>query len=99
MQAAELSADGVWREIPESAIARTPNARQIVPLRYRSMVLNRGRLEAALARAPAERPGAMRTSTAQISLPLSDGRFGTFRIVESPIMAPGLAQRFPQIRT
>lgn len=99
LQAAELSADGVWREIPEAAIARTPNARQIVPMRYRSMVLNRGQLEAALARAPAERPGALRTSTAQISLPLSDGRFSAFRIVESPIMEPALAARFPQIRT
>ncbi len=34
-----------------------------------------------------------------ITLPMPDGAFHAYEIVESPIMEPGLAEQFPQIRT
>lgn len=34
-----------------------------------------------------------------MSLPLPDGKFGRFRIVDSPVMEKGLADKFPDIRT
>src|SRR5919202_1326664 len=34
-----------------------------------------------------------------LELPLPDGSSGTFRVVQSPIMEPGLAARYPQITT
>jgi hypothetical protein len=37
-------------------------------------------------------------SPIELALPLPNGGYGTFRIVESPVMEPGLAARYPQIR-
>ena len=45
----EASGDGLWREVDESAIARR-QARQIVPLAYRSLTLDNARLKASRAR-------------------------------------------------
>src|SRR5436190_4750477 len=89
----------LWRPLPESAIARNGRTRQIVPEHYRTLELNRGQLTALLRQAPAEHASRPIDSSVLVSLPLPDGRSGTFRIVDSPIMAPELAARYPEIRT
>src|SRR5205085_8235085 len=38
-------------------------------------------------------------STALIELPRPDGGYATFRIVESPVMEPTLAAKYPELRT
>jgi hypothetical protein len=91
--------EDLWRAVPESGIARSARARQIVPLHYRTYALNRGRLQALLAAAPAEAVQRPAGSPLALALPLPDGGFGTFTLVESPVMAPELAARYPQIRT
>ena len=56
-----------------------------------------------LGRAPKESSQAMAASVASsgavISLPLPDGTQGRFRFVESPVMHPDLAAKFPEIKT
>ena len=96
---AAVSPDEAWREIADSAVPNTGAAREIVPDRYRVFELDRTQLEQILAAAPPEAQQRAAESEALLELPLPDGRYGTFRIVESPIMEPGLAARFPQIRT
>jgi hypothetical protein len=93
------SPDEIWREVREADVARTPRARQIVPERYRSFALNRGRLAALLATAPHERARAAAQSSLALSLPLPDGGYGLFTVVESPIMEAGLAARYPALKT
>jgi hypothetical protein len=97
--AAAISPDAIWDEVDSSAIMRTAQSRQIVPRRFRTLQINRRSLEQALQAAPMEGAQALQSSDARIWLPLPDGGFGEFRIVESPIMEPALAQRFPEIRT
>lgn len=93
------STDGVWNEIDEGAIARGSAQRQIVPQDYRTVSINRAQLDRLLGAVPMERDVAVRDSSARLSLPLPDGSYGMFRVVESPVMAPELAARYPQIRT
>ena len=96
---AQVSPDGVWNDLAETAIARSSQARQIVPQRYRALRLSRSQLELELSKAPMERDTAVSQTQARLWLPLPDGKFGEFRIVESPIMEADLARRFPELRT
>lgn len=93
------SPDELWHEVPEAAIARSTRARQIVPDRYRSFSLNRGRLTALLATAPSERSQAANKSPLELTLPRPGGGYSLFSVVESPVMEPALAAKYPQIRT
>jgi len=97
--AASSPPDGIFVDIGETSIARTPAARQIVPQAYRSLRLNRTALDALLSTVPMEATVPVRSSSSVLVLPLADGRVGRFRIVESPIMEPALAAKFPTIRT
>ncbi|HWS27574.1 MAG TPA: zinc-dependent metalloprotease family protein, partial [Xanthomonadales bacterium] len=96
---AAASPDGLWNDVAENAIARSAQARQIVPLRYRTIELDRGDLAGVLAQAPLESLVPAGRSSVRLSLPLADGGFGEFQIVEAPIMEPALAAKFPEIRT
>jgi reprolysin-like metallo-peptidase family M12B len=87
-----LSAEGgaIWLPVARSADARTPTA---------TFALDGAALEAALARAPRELSSAARESPAVVELPKPDGSVAEFRIELSPILTPGLAARYPELRT
>jgi len=93
------SPDGIWADVPQAAISRGAAPRQIVPSSYATLRLNRGGLDVLLAQAPMERDVPVQLSSHTLRLPLPDGSYGNFRIVESPVMEPELAAKFPQIRT
>ncbi|MFZ2420357.1 MAG: hypothetical protein WA029_04365, partial [Anaerolineae bacterium] len=73
--------------------------RLIVPQRYRTLTLDSDGLLTLLQSAPAEGSEAAGQGSVILTLPLPDGAWARFRLVESPIMAPELAARFPEIRT
>lgn len=96
---AATSSDALWSDVAETRIATTRLPRQIVPASYRTVALDQARLATALAAAPAEADVRVDDSTFTLTLPLPDGRFGEFQVVESPIMEPALAAKFPELRT
>ena len=55
-------------------------------------------LEAYLAKAPAGKAFDAKASTFILDLPMPDGRLERFSVVNSRVMAPGLARRFPEIQ-
>ena len=97
VQAAD-SQDGVWRDFDEESV-QPQGVKQIIPLRYRTVELDWVTLDGVLAATPMEGTESMVDSNSILTLPLPDGSFGRFRILESPIMAPELAASFPEIRT
>lgn len=97
--ATAASSDGLWSDVDEAVIARGAAQRQIVPQEYRTVRINQTQLQRLIGTIPMERDVSLRDSTARLSLPLADGSFGNFQVVESPVMEPELAARYPQIRT
>ncbi|HVJ63183.1 MAG TPA: zinc-dependent metalloprotease family protein, partial [Tahibacter sp.] len=95
---AGTTGDGLWQDVAEASVSRTAQ-RTIVPSKYRVLSLDNASLARVLASAPKESQQDVRSSDVTLSLPLPDGKYGQFRIVESPIMEDGLAAKYPQIRT
>lgn len=90
----------IWSDVSEKSIpALGRSKRLIVPRQYRVVRLDLAAAQPLLAAAP-ERFGsnAGPEQDVVLSLPLPDGGWGRFRIAESPVMAPELQARFPEIR-
>jgi hypothetical protein len=94
--AAQVSPDGAWQFIgkaPASVQAQEPWIRPEVS---RTALLDVAALRKTLAAAPLEFTGAR---PLEMSIPMPNGTFARFSVVESPIMEPGLAAQFPEIKT
>lgn len=65
----------------------------------RYLRMNRPAMAALLAQAPAESPGMSDDRRVELPLPMPDGSSLRFRIVESSILEPALAAKYPEIRT
>ncbi len=90
--------DALWRSVTDSEVP-TIGERRIQPLRYSAVRLDITELRSALADAPMEWTRAAEDNPQIITLPLADGSLGRFSVVESPIMAPELGAKYPEIRT
>ncbi|MEM9552826.1 MAG: reprolysin-like metallopeptidase [Acidobacteriota bacterium] len=98
---AAVPSESLWSDIDDAPLQASSD-RMIVPRAYRALALDLPAMERLLADVPLE--SAIGTSDARdawplLELPLPDGTFGGFRIVESPIMAPELAAKYPEIKT
>lgn len=83
----------VWQDVQtDTVLSRVSGP----PLYYRALSADTALLQAQLDAAPREFAS---SHGAELSLPFPDGTFQRFEIVESPIMEPGLAARYPEIRT
>ncbi len=82
-QAGKSSPDGIWQE---SVATGNSKALKAIP-GARTLRLNIDALGGTLSRAPMEFTAAARQTAVMINLPMPDGSFMRFRIVESPISA------------
>ena len=92
------NSDNFWSPINQSSI-RSAGKRQIIPQKCLAFELIGNELKTKLLSAPNEANVRINESTCIISLPLPNGNIEKFRVVESPIMEPGLAAQFPNIKT
>ncbi|MDH3390151.1 MAG: M12 family metallo-peptidase, partial [Gammaproteobacteria bacterium] len=85
----------IWRELPSQDSIAPRGAADVEPVARRYEADNLA-LRGLLAQAPHETSGDL---SHQLYLPMPDGSLLPFSVVESPIVAPGLAARFPGIRS
>lgn len=95
---AQSNSEGLWLDINESSITNNLE-RQIIPTKYRVLKLDVTKLKSFLLNAPPEKNKAVLGSGNILSLPLPDGEYTNFAIVESPIMAEELSAKYPEIKT
>lgn len=88
------TAADLWSDVAPSTILQT-GERQIVPDRARTVSVDLNALRAQLELAPARESG----QSIEIELPMPYGGTQRFAIAESPIMAPELAAKFPELTT
>lgn len=87
-----------WTDIPETELNVNQADRQIIPQKYRTVDVDLTKMSSVLDQAPMEFTPAAGNPVI-MKLPMPDGSFQRFEIVESPIMEPGLAAKFPEIKT
>ena len=86
----------IWRDVKAASIPLL-GPRLITPIAMRSFSMDYDALLLRLSRAPV--PGSKSTSTTLVELPMPDGSNRSFRMVEIAVMAPGLAAKYPSIKT
>ena len=97
---AQQSVDLLWEAIPAPTLKSGLGHDLVSGLRaYRAYRLDETRMRRLLWHAPHENTVAPRFSHVIISLPMPDGSFQRFAVVESPILSPELAARYPDIKT
>jgi hypothetical protein len=87
-----------WYDVSESSIKNQGN-RLIIPQEYRTLFLNKTNLIEILNQAPKEFSNDARSRKVYLNLPYPNGESKRFYILNSPIMEPGLAIKYPEIRT
>lgn len=95
-----INASDHWFDANESAIP-IPNIadRTVVPDEYRTLALDFEAFKSSLANTPKEFTSAAKTNPAVINLPLPNGENMTFALVQTSVMHPDLAARYPQIKS
>lgn len=101
--AANRSPDSAWE-----AVASEANAAAVIgeapgdparPSAFRVYAVDVKALDAALASAPLEADVSAAKASSMLTLPMPDGSFARFRIVESPILGPDVQARIPAFRS
>ena len=84
--------------VAESQIAPL-GPRHIQPDLYRCVTIDLQELQQLLQGCPVETSGLLPSTTYRLQIPMPNGNSAWFEIYESPIMEPGLAIQFPDIKT
>ena len=89
-----------WADIAPGNVYYPENALlEKVPVNHRLLSLDYEQLKNELANAPMEFTAAAKNSPVTITLPMPDGSYEVFEVVESPSMMPALAAKFPGIKS
>ena len=89
-----------WQDFDESRILLPENAEiEISAKKYRILSLDFNALRATLENAPMEFTPEAAENPIRTYLPLPNGEMELMEVVESPVMAPELAAKFPSIRS
>jgi len=95
-----------WRDIDEKSITvrtvASKTASQIrssLPKKYRTLYLNCAVLKGLLEQAPLESKASWESGGIEINLPFPEGGQYRFYALNSPIMSPKLAAKYPRIQT
>src|SRR5437867_11964835 len=97
--AQNLPNPNLWQRLDHFPSDRAGSNIWIRPTVFGAFQLNHSALREILRRAPKESEQSATFSQTVISLPMPDGTVARFRFVESPVMAPELAAKFPEIKT
>lgn len=88
-----------WTAIPNSSISPSSFEKTYKPASYKAFRLDMQEIKKDLSAAPKQGTIEVSASPVIINLPAADGTIESYRVVESPVMEQGLADKFPMIKT
>ena len=89
-----------WSDVPANTLNRITDGTKVYPDKYRSLALNYEGLKSLLQTAPsAAIENFNRVNPVIVELPMPYGSTESFRIVETPMMEAGLANKYAEIKT
>jgi subtilisin-like proprotein convertase family protein len=88
-----------WKFADETNLKAKSQFRQIIPEKYKTLRLNVSQMKALLKDAPLWQTAEAEKKSLTVTLPMPDGSFQRFRLVEAPVMHPDLGKKFPEIRS
>ncbi|MBX3283295.1 MAG: carboxypeptidase regulatory-like domain-containing protein [Acidobacteria bacterium] len=91
--------DQLWTLKDDARLSKRPAERWVIPTHYNTYSLDLSGMKDVLTTAPMEFTRQAGSQPTVISLPMPNGKFEAFSIEESPVMEPGLAARFPDLKT
>jgi len=94
-----IAQNSFFADIPEKSIAARGQQRVIVPKKYRTLQLSKTGLLNFLNSVPSQNSIINSNSSPIIEIPMPQGGTTKFHIWESSVMEPGLAAKFPEIKT
>ena len=97
VQATEGADSSYWQNIGE--VTEVAGERWIQPNQFATFSLNESKLKDLLETAPKEFSEGYKNQLVLVKIPMPNGELQTFKVFESPIMMPDLANRYPQIKT
>jgi hypothetical protein len=93
-----FTARSQWTDISSSSL-EVRKSGDPLPAAFRSLQLDQIAMTDFLRTVPLEKNTGVRFSPQVIQLPMPDGSMTAFKVVESPIMEQGLADKYPDIKT
>ncbi|HFA51547.1 MAG TPA: hypothetical protein ENJ95_21235, partial [Bacteroidetes bacterium] len=93
------SQNGIWRSAKEVAFAKKNAERRIVPDKYKTFSLDLSALSEILKEAPLRFTEGAKSKAPTLPVPLPTGLFQDFEIMEAPVMHPGLAAKYPGMKS
>ncbi len=87
-----------WQDVNKESIVQK-GERYILASAFRTVYLNKYEFFSVINSVPKEADVKVRNSNSVFSFPMPNGTMSRFNVVESPIMEPELAAKFPEIKT
>ncbi|MBZ0204579.1 MAG: T9SS type A sorting domain-containing protein [Ignavibacteria bacterium] len=87
-----------WQDVSKESIV-PKGERYILASAFRTVYLNKYEFFGVINSIPKEADVKVRNSNSIFSFPMPNGTMSRFKVVESPVMEPGLAIQYPEIKT
>lgn len=88
-----------WQDSPETSFAKKSDQRTVIPQQYRTLSLDLDKLQDLLLEAPLRYTAAADAGQPTLDIPMPEGGFQSFHIVEAPVFHPDLTAKYPYIRS
>jgi len=94
-----LSSNDLWKPVNQVSQLKRQQSAWVRPANARVVELDILLWDTSMKRIPKEHLVTAGTLAEIITLPMPDGSYARFQVVESPVMQPELAEKFPEIKT